>query len=89
MQPQEILPEFDRYLAGRGLQLHAVVLGGTALNLLGVVFRPTRDCDVLAPTAGELAAALPWLEDQDTNHEWPTHVAAVLADLGKRLGHGV
>ncbi len=46
----EILAAFDQFLAGRGLELEAVVVGGTALNLLGVVSRPTRDCDILHPT---------------------------------------
>jgi hypothetical protein len=50
MTPQAILTAFDRYLADRGLRLEAVVVGGAALNLLGVVSRPTKDCDVLHPT---------------------------------------
>jgi hypothetical protein len=29
--------------------LDAVVIGGAALNLLGVVSRPTKDCDILYP----------------------------------------
>ena len=40
---------FDRYLTERALRLDAVVIGGTALNLLGVVSRPTQDCDILHP----------------------------------------
>lgn len=40
---------FDDFLAARGLRLDAVVIGGTALNLLGVVSRATKDCDVLHP----------------------------------------
>ena len=53
------IPAFDLFLAARGLRLEAVVIGGTALNLLGVVSRETRDCDVLAPplSAEVLAAA--------------------------------
>jgi hypothetical protein len=38
-----------RYLAAAGLRLEAVVIGGSALALLGVVARPTRDFDVLVP----------------------------------------
>src|SRR5262245_26739796 len=49
MKPIETLAAFDRYLAVRGLSLEAVVIGGTALNLLGVVSRPTKDCDILYP----------------------------------------
>jgi hypothetical protein len=44
-----VLEAFDRYLVARGLALDAVVVGGTALNLLGVTTRVTRDCDVLFP----------------------------------------
>ena len=40
---------FDQYLAERRLQFHAVVIGGAALNLLGVVSRLTKDCDILHP----------------------------------------
>jgi len=49
MKPVEILMAFDRFLTGRGLRLDAVVVGGAALNLLGVSSRPTKDCDILAP----------------------------------------
>jgi hypothetical protein len=47
------------------------------------------DCIALAPTAGELTDALIWLAEQDSNPEWPTHVKATIADLTRRLGHGV
>jgi hypothetical protein len=47
------------------------------------------DCIALAPTADELVAVLSWLEDQDANPDWPTHVRETLADLGRKLGHGV
>jgi hypothetical protein len=46
---QKIVQEFDSYLYGWKLQFEAVVIGGAALNLLGVVSRFTRDCDVLDP----------------------------------------
>jgi hypothetical protein len=45
----ETITRFDGYLAERGLQLDAVVVGGAALALLGVIARPTRDCDILHP----------------------------------------
>jgi hypothetical protein len=47
------------------------------------------DCMALAPTESELALALPWLEEQDLNPEWPAHVRATLSDLAGRLGHGL
>lgn len=179
MVPRETLSAFDRYLAGKALLFEGVLVGGAALNLLGVVSRPTKGCDILyptlpeeiqaaarsfavevrrtgealaddwlnngpeslakqlpdgwekrvqsvfsglalklqslgredllraklfalcdrgldlgdclalAPTADELAALLPWVEQQDLNPDWPAHVRATLADLGKRLGHGL
>lgn len=166
-------------MADRGLRLDAVVIGGAALNLLGIISRATKDCDVLhpplpvaiieaarafaaevrkagealqddwlnngpaslapqlppawqerlqplftgaaielrslgrddllrsklfalcdraidlgdclalAPTADGLRGLLPWLEYQDANPEWPAHVRTTLADLARRLGHGL
>jgi hypothetical protein len=49
MVPRIVIAAFDAFLAERGLRFEAVVIGGTALNLLGVVHRTTRDCDVLHP----------------------------------------
>jgi hypothetical protein len=179
MDPKTTLTAFDGLLVERDLRLEAVVVGGTALNLLGVLSRPTKDCDILwpalpppvalaaqafaaarrqtgdfldddwlnngpaslvpqlppdwrdhlqpvfggralrlhalgredllrsklfalcdraldlgdclalAPTAKELLVLLPWLEIQDGNPGWPAHVRDVLADLGRRLGHGI
>jgi hypothetical protein len=131
MKPTEVLVAFDRYRAARNLRLEAVVIGGAALNLLGVVSRPTRDCDILLPplpaaiveaagafaaevrrsggtladdwpnngpasvadqlppTAAELQVWLPLLEQQDANPDWPAHVRATLADVARRLGHGL
>jgi hypothetical protein len=179
MWPRQILTTFDRYLGDRGLHLEAVVIGGAALNLLGVVSRQTKDCDILhpslpteiveaarsfaadmrsrgellqddwlnngpaslaqvlparwqarlqtvftggalllrclgredllrsklfalcdrgidladclalAPTADELQAIRPWLEQQDTNPGWPSHARETTADLARRLGHAV
>jgi hypothetical protein len=58
MKPRETLEAFDIYLAERGLCLDAVVVGGAALNLLGVVSRPTKDCDILYPLlSDEIAGA--------------------------------
>lgn len=49
MRPRETLEAFDGYLAARGLRFEGIVIGGAALNLLGIVARVTRDCDVLHP----------------------------------------
>ena len=178
-ETQAILLSFDQYLTERRLQFDAVVIGGAALNLLGVVSRLTKDCDILhpeipkeiaeasrafaielrvqggtlqdnwlnngpaslagqllprwenrlqtvfvgkaiclrslgredllcaklfalcdrgidlrdcialAPSVNELESVLPWLERQDANPDWPAHVRATIADLRRRLGHGI
>jgi hypothetical protein len=49
MKPRETLLAFDRYLLAHRLQFRGVVIGGTALNLLGLVSRTTKDCDILDP----------------------------------------
>lgn len=49
MNPTETIQRFDAFLAERGLSFEAVIVGGTALVLLGVTSRQTRDCDVLHP----------------------------------------
>lgn len=177
MKPLETIAQFDVYLAKHDLTLEAVVIGGAALALLGVVTRQTRDCDILhpelsvavslaarsfaaqvrhggtplqddwlnngpsslcallpagwqqrlvlvfegkavklhslgredllktklfalcdrgidlgdcialCPTTRELQDALSWLEIQDGNPDWPTHVRSTLAELAGRLGY--
>lgn len=49
MDPRTTLERFDVYLDGLGLEFDAVVIGGAALALLGVVTRTTKDCDILHP----------------------------------------
>ena len=49
MRPREIIPLFDRYLGDREMAFEAIVVGGTALALLGLIVRETRDFDVIEP----------------------------------------
>lgn len=49
LRPHTVVPAFDRWLANRGLQFEATVIGGAALALLGVIERATQDVDVLSP----------------------------------------
>lgn len=53
MDPRTTIQAFDAFLARRGLALDVVIVGGTALGLLGLISRPTRDCDVLYPRVPE------------------------------------
>lgn len=179
MLPRPTIEAFDLHLLGLGLRFEGVVIGGSALGLLGIIERPTRDFDILAPelppaiasaarvfaeaqrrlgvdlgddwlnngpvqlgealpdgwrarlqlvfqgralalstlgradllksklyalcdrgtdlpdcialapTAADLAECLPWLTLQDANELWPDHVRATLADVARRLGHGL
>ena len=49
MLPRPTIEAFDAWLSQRDLRLDAVVVGGSALALLGVIDRQTRDLDVLHP----------------------------------------
>ncbi|MEO8179705.1 MAG: DUF6036 family nucleotidyltransferase [Deltaproteobacteria bacterium] len=49
MLPRQTLEHFDDFLEARGLRLDAIVVGGSALVLIGIVDRPTRDVDILHP----------------------------------------
>jgi len=49
MLPRPTLEAFDAWLAERSLRLEAVVVGASALALLGVTDRQTRDVDILHP----------------------------------------
>jgi Nucleotidyltransferase of unknown function (DUF6036) len=49
VDPRRTLLAFDDYLAEQNHAGDLIVIGGTALALLGVISRPTRECDVLEP----------------------------------------
>lgn len=49
MKPNETILLFDQYLKQLNLSFDAVIVGGTALSILGVIKRETQDCDVLHP----------------------------------------
>jgi len=91
MYPRETLQAFDHFLAERGLRLDAVVIGGTALNLVGVIARETRDCDILEPVlpapilnAAKEFAARRTAEGHQLSAGWlnngPVQLAAVLPE---------
>ncbi len=97
MQLGDVLPlgwrdRVERIFEGRALVLST--LGRADLlksKLFALCDRGTDlpDCVALAPTREELQVALPWLELQDGNVDWPAHVRATLDELSRRLGHGV
>lgn len=53
MLPRPTIEAFDTWLYDRALRLEAVVVGGSALALLGVTGRQTRDVDILHPELPE------------------------------------
>lgn len=70
--PQDIIPAFDRFLGGRGLNFTAVAIGGAALSVLGVVSRYTRDLDILEPDVPEpiRKAAIDFATKQKLAEDW-------------------
>ncbi|MBK6686028.1 MAG: hypothetical protein IPG45_16260 [Deltaproteobacteria bacterium] len=97
MRLGEVLPAGWRERVQRIFDGRALVLGTLGRSdllkskLFALCDRGTDlpDCIALAPTAEELAECAPWLEQQDRNEFWPAHVLATVADLARRLGHGV
>ncbi|MEZ4269745.1 MAG: DUF6036 family nucleotidyltransferase [Myxococcota bacterium] len=51
--PRPTVEAFDAWLRDRALCLEAIVVGGSALALLGITDRQTRDVDVLDPALPE------------------------------------
>jgi hypothetical protein len=97
MKPLQTIEAFDAFLSGRSLRFRGVVIGGTALNLLGVVSRTTRDCDILHPMlpeeikaaavafAGERRRAGEGLEDGWFNNGPASFVRQLPVDWSERL----
>ncbi len=57
MLPRPTIEAFDRHLTSLALRFEGVVIGGSALVLMGVVQRNTRDVDVLVPALPEAIVA--------------------------------
>jgi hypothetical protein len=97
MQLGEVLPkgwQLRVHLAFEGRALVLNTLGRADLlktKLFALCDRGTDlpDCIALAPTADEIAEAMPWPAEQDANPDWPAHVRSTVADLQRRLSHGV
>lgn len=49
MLPRPIIEAFDTWLSNKGIQLDAIVVGGSALALIGATARQTRDFDIMDP----------------------------------------
>ncbi len=88
MKPEETIERFDRFLTERGLSIHATVCGGTALALLGIISRQTRDCDVVQPNlprdiqeAATSFAAEERRQGRDLQNNWLNNGPGQLADI--------
>jgi hypothetical protein len=57
MYPIDVITNFDIFLEKKGLKFEAVVIGGSALSILGIITRETKDVDVLDPQIPELILA--------------------------------
>ncbi|HEY4188356.1 MAG TPA: hypothetical protein VGP07_25000 [Polyangia bacterium] len=57
MLPRPTIEAFDRHLTGLGLGFEGVVIGGSALGLMGIIRRPTRDFDILVPDLPPMIAS--------------------------------
>jgi hypothetical protein len=49
MYPIDVIVKFDQYLFKKDMTFEAVVIGGAALSILGIISRQTQDVDVLDP----------------------------------------
>lgn len=49
MFPLEVIKQFDVFLVKKNQKFEAIVIGGAALSILGIITRETRDVDVLHP----------------------------------------
>lgn len=88
MLPYPITVAFDDFLASQNLTLQAVLIGGSALALLGVVDRPTRDFDILHPElspeilqAARDFASIMQRQGIDLDKDWLNNGPAQLGDV--------
>jgi len=53
MKPQQTIEAFDQFLFENGKVFSAIIIGGGALALMGVISRETQDIDVLEPALSD------------------------------------
>jgi hypothetical protein len=67
MDVKMVVEEFDQYLAKRALKFEAVIIGGAALNIMGIISRETRDVDCLDPQIpNEIRSAAEQFSNENT-----------------------
>jgi len=70
-------------LAAAGEQFTIIIMGGAALNLLGVISRPTSDVDVLGVVPGD-AAGPPYSIDE-APRPWPDPLQRAVQDVARDM----
>jgi hypothetical protein len=77
MNPIEVIKKFDLYLHKNNMTFEAVVIGGAALSILGIISRQTQDVDVLDPEipsdiieAAKLFASAEVIADTSLKENW-------------------
>jgi hypothetical protein len=74
---EKALTTLGAVLASRGFTYELVVVGGSALMMLGVISRPTKDIDVVA-----LVQAAAWAESHDPSPAFHSLAKQALAAFG-------
>ncbi len=81
---EQALRRVGELLAARGASYAIVIVGGAALNLLGIVARSTRDVDVLA-FATRSRTRRAWRLDAPPD-PLPEPLAAAIRTVGRDMG---
>jgi len=81
---------YQLFSVGKPEAAHFGTTRSAALKLFALCDRgmDLADCIALKPSEDELAAIMPWLQQQDANPDWPNHVQTTVDDLWQRLNHG-
>ena len=80
MNPIDVVIKFDKYLHKNNMHFEAIVIGGAALSILGIISRQTQDVDVLDPEipdnileAAKLFAKFEGIAETSLNENWLNH----------------
>lgn len=70
MLPRPTIEAFDRHLVSVGLRFEGVIIGGSALVLMGVISRLTKDVDVVIINAARDFAKQQRQAGNDVADDW-------------------
>ena len=65
-----VIEKFNAFLGKKNLQFEGVIIGGAALNIMGITSRVTKDVDCLFPNIPEeiLSASEDFIKNQLKDH---------------------